>query len=221
MTTLNTNSPTTEMLAASEGAAWEKSPYYENAESLLWVFWRDDLPFLPLFRQLDLSHLVELACGHGRHSEHVLTEFGERVKSLVMMDILQSNIDWCLKRIRARENVKCLRNNGTGFHPLKESSITAIFCYDAMVHFHRDVVLSYLSDARRVLVPGGKALLHHSNYAKDADLPFTKHPHSRGFMSASLFQTYAEYAALEVVSQQILPWGGQADLDCVTLLRKP
>jgi O-methyltransferase len=211
ITSSEANNPTTDKIAATEARAWE----------FMWVFWKEGTPFLSLFRQLDTRNLLELACGHGRHSEYVLSNFGDRVRSLVMMDILQSNIDWCLKRFGNRDKVKFIRNSGTGFQPVEEASVTAIFCYDAMVHFHRSVVLSYLNDAKRVLISDGKALLHHSNYASDPDVPFSKNPRARAFMSASLFRSYAENVGLEVVSQQIIPWGNTANHDCLTLVRKP
>src|ERR1022692_2663727 len=121
------NNPTTETRAASEAVVWENSSYYENAEQWTWLFWSERNPFLPLFRQLDIEHLLELACGHGRHSEHVLSKYGDGVKSLMMMDILQSNVDWCLKRIRGQDKVSVIRNSGTDFRPVEDASLTAIF----------------------------------------------------------------------------------------------
>ena len=90
-----------------------------------------------------------------------------------------------------------------------------------MVHFHRDVVRAYLIDSARVLVPGGKALLHHSNFSLDPDSSFGSNPLARAFMSAALFKKYAESAGLEVLKQQVIPWGRQPDLDCLTLVRRP
>jgi ubiquinone/menaquinone biosynthesis C-methylase UbiE len=215
------NGRTTKSRAETEAAVWENSPYYQEAEKWTWLFWSEEQAFLPLFSQLEIRSLLELACGHGRHSEYVLSSFGDRVKSLFMMDILQSNIDWCQKRIGNQGKVKCVRNSGTGFQPVEDASITAIFCYDAMVHFHRDVVQSYLDDAQRVLTPEGKALFHHSNYAEDASASFSENPHARAYMSASLFRAYAVEAGLKVVSQRTLTWGNHADLDCLTLLQRP
>jgi len=212
--------PTTETRAASEALVWENSQYYENAEKWTWLFWSENKPFLPLFRQLDIEQLLELACGHGRHSEHVLSNYGDRVKSLIMMDILQSNVDWCLKRIPDQGKVGVIRNQGTDFRPVEDASLTGIFCYDAMVHFHGDVVQAYLKDAQRVLRPGGKALIHHSNYSKNPDVPFGQNPHARAFMSAALFKLCAGKAGLEVLSQNVISWGKVPDLDCLTLLRK-
>ena len=97
-----------EDFAAKQAQVWDGSSYYTDAEQWLFLFWRDTHPFAPLFKELDTRHLLELACGHGRHSEYVLNHHGETVQSLVMMDILQSNVDQCKSRIGQRENVQIL-----------------------------------------------------------------------------------------------------------------
>lgn len=205
-------------VATSEAQVWEQSPYYDHAEQWTWLFWDDKHPFLPLFRQLDLRRTLELACGHGRHGEHVLQNFHAGLDELVMMDILASNVEYCRDRIGARQNVSILENNGVDFQPIEAQSLTAVFCYDAMVHFDREVVRSYVSDLRRVLVPGGKALLHHSNYPVDNGVHFGSNPHARAYMTAELFRSYAEDAGLTVLDQHIMAWGDVPDLDCISLV---
>ena len=208
-------------IATSEAVVWDDSPYYDDAESWTWLFWSDDHPFMPFFRHLDTTHLLELACGHGRHGELVLARFGDQVDTLVMMDILQSNVDYCLRRIGKRDDVTIIRNSGAAFSSVKDATLTAVFCYDAMVHFHREVVRSYLADTKRVLIPGGKALFHHSNYSRDPDRSFGSNPHARAYMSASLFKEHAEEAGLVLVDQKIISWGYEADLDCLSLVMNP
>jgi hypothetical protein len=39
MTNSESNNPTTEKIAATEALVWEQSPYYEDAEKFMWVFW--------------------------------------------------------------------------------------------------------------------------------------------------------------------------------------
>jgi SAM-dependent methyltransferase len=209
-----------EARARTEAGVWEGSPYYHDAERWTWLFWSDAHSFRPLFEQLDLSHVLELACGHGRHSEYLLAHYGLRLGSLVMMDILQSNVDYCKARLGQNGNLRVLVNNGIDFQPTPASSLTSIFCYDAMVHFDRRVVQSYLQDTARVLVPGGKALFHHSNYSFDPDCHFGTNPQARAFMSKGLFARYAERLGLEVLQQTVFDWGGEPGLDCLTLLAK-
>ncbi|MFA6954570.1 MAG: class I SAM-dependent methyltransferase [Thermoanaerobaculia bacterium] len=221
MTKPANESPDLDNLAAGEAQRWEGSSYYDQAEQWTWIFWSDSHPFLPLFRTLDLTYVVELACGHGRHGEKVLHDFHDRLGKLLMADILPSNIEHCKARIGRVPNASCFVNHGSDFRPVPDSVVSAVFCYDAMVHFNRKVVESYLFDTRRVLVPGGRALYHHSNYALDPDVDCGQNPHARAFMSAALFGKYAAAAGLRVVEQVPMSWGGSVDeIDCLTLLER-
>jgi hypothetical protein len=129
-------------------------------------------------------------------------------------------VDYCNARLGQRENLRVLVNNGVGFQPLPDSSLTSIFCYDAMVHFDRQVVRSYLGDAVRVLVPGGKALFHHSNHSFDPDSHFGTNPLARAFMSKGLFARYAERLGSRYCSRRS-SIGAANPPDCLTLLSKP
>ena len=62
------------------GLAWDKKSsevealYYEKSEKEENSFWTDGSIFYRFFQQLDCSSIVELACGHGRHVKHYLSE---------------------------------------------------------------------------------------------------------------------------------------------------
>jgi len=196
---------------------WAGSAYYADAERWTFIFWAEDGAFRPLFERLNLEHVVELACGHGRHAEMIKS----RAARITLLDILDENVERCRARFLGESHIVCQRNNGTDFRPLEDSSVSAIFCYDAMVHFTPDVVESYLADGARVLVPGGRALFHHSNYGVRFEHHYGKNPHARNFMTQELFFDYAAKAGLKVEQSRIMPWGDVADLDCITLVRKP
>lgn len=197
------------------GQSWKHSPYYDNAERLMHVFWREGTPFRRLFDRLDLTSALELACGHGRHSEHIV----ERCGHLILMDIHQENIEFCRSRLAAFANVECHVNSGHDFRPVADGSLTSIFSYDAMVHFSPDVVRAYLADTARVLTPYGMALYHHSNYAAPLDRPYSRNPQARNHMTTALFEQYCAEAGLVIEESIIMSWGGEPDLDCVSLLR--
>jgi ubiquinone/menaquinone biosynthesis C-methylase UbiE len=139
---------------------WKSSPYYAESEQWLPVFWNRETPFRRLFEQLDLDHVIELACGHGRHC----TMFVDRARQVTLVDVNEENVQICRERFNAYTHVRCQVNNGCDFYPLSETCCTAIFCYDAMVHFEVSAITSYLSESFRILKPGGRALFHHSNY---------------------------------------------------------
>jgi ubiquinone/menaquinone biosynthesis C-methylase UbiE len=208
--------PSIEESARAVAAPWKESAYYDDAERWMQVFWRAETIFRRLFDTLDLGTVLELACGHGRHSEYIAARCG----SLILMDIHRENIDYCRQRLQSFGNIEYHVNNGYDFHPVASNSLTSIFCYDAMVHFSPDLVQSYLQDTGRVLVSGGHALFHHSNYPAPLERHYGQNPHARNHMTQALFEEYTRAAGLEMVETIIMPWGGTPDLDCLSLVAK-
>ena len=198
------------------GAAWKESPYYENAERWTHIFWDCSTSFRRLFDHLDLSVTLELACGHGRHSEKIAPQCGR----LVLMDIHQDNVDFCRSRLNCFPHVEYHVNNGFNFQPLADQSLTSLFCYDAMVHFSPDIVRSYLLDTARVLKPKGRALFHHSNYPAPENVSYGKNPHARNHMTQALFTRLAHEAHLTILDSIVIPWSNEPDLDCITLVER-
>jgi ubiquinone/menaquinone biosynthesis C-methylase UbiE len=196
---------------------WISSPYYEGAERYTHVFWGEGRIFRRLFNQLDLASVVELSCGHGRHAERV----APLARKLTLIDIVPENIEFCRKRLRPHANVEYLVGDGHSFAGVSRCSVSAIYCYDSMVHFTPDIVKSYLVDARRVLVPGGKALFHHSNFLAPFDKHYGQNPHARNHMTKDLFAYYSALAELEILESTIIDWSDAKSLDCVSLLRAP
>ena len=184
------------------GKAWKVSPYYADAEQWTFIFWENGRGFKDMFDNLDLTNVIELACGHGRHSERIAATAGR----ITLMDIHESNLEASRKRLEVFGNVFFQINNGFDFKPIADSTVTAIFCYDAMVHFSPDVVASYLRDAERVLCSGGLALFHHSNHDGGAK-HYGMNLHARNRMSMELFQEQARAAGLVVVELRKMKWG--------------
>lgn len=195
----------------------EMDEYFVAAEGeeSLQLFWGEKSPFLRMFQQLDLSHVIELACGRGRHVSKYIDQAGD----VTLVDILQKNIDFCQNRFVDQKNIFYYCNNGYNLEKLESGCYSALFSYDAMVHFEMMDIFSYLKDIRRVLSAGGCALIHHSNNDSDYKAAFDNAPGGRSFMSQKIFAYLAYRAGLEVVEQQVIDWG-KKDLDCITLLRK-
>ena len=207
---MNTLTQSVEVIAGP----WKQSPYYDDAEKWTFLFWSEDHPFYPLFQRLDLTTVLELACGHGRHSEIVT----ERSGQLTLMDVHEENIAYCRTRLARFRNVLFFTNSGHDFRPISDDALTGIFCYDAMVHFNPDLVQAYLRDTARVLKQGGMALYHHSNYPGLDH--YGQNPHARNHMTESLFRQFSDEAGLTLVESMPIAWGGMADLDRLTLVRK-
>ena len=205
--------------------AWVGSPYYDDAENWTFLFWEERFPFRRYFESLDVTRCAELACGHGRHAEQLLQLYGDHVEALYCLDVLEENVAFTQKRIGMFAQASVMLVSGSDFQPIASETLTAIFCYDAMVHFSPDIVLSYLVDAARVLVPGGRALLHHANlYAPDTGKPghhYGNNPNARNHMTLALFEFFAQQAGLRILQTEAMRWGNIPDTDRITLLEKP
>jgi SAM-dependent methyltransferase len=198
--------------------------YYDRAEEEDWLeaFWGPKVKFRQLFDRLNTRTLVELACGHGRHAARIFNNpaISDRIERMYVMDVNDDNIRFCKERFNVYFSVTPVINNGYDFQPLERESVTAIFCYDAMVHFEYDAVISYIEDAFRILIPGGRALLHHSNYDKSPGAQYHSNPHGRNFMSKNLFAHVATRAGFKVLEQFIIDWDDFRKLDCISLIEK-
>lgn len=184
--------------------------YFRSAEGDLSLnkFWGAESKFRQLFEQLDLTNVIELACGRGRH----VPQYIDRAGAVTLVDILQENMDFCENRFKEYSNISYYCNNGYNLEKLENEKYSSLFTYDAMVHFE-------MKDIYRVLVHGGKVLIHHSNNHSDYKASFANAPGGRGFMSKDIFAHLAHRSGFEIVEQQVIDWGVK-DLDCITLLEK-
>lgn len=190
--------------------------YYATAEDELSIFWGGDSLFYQLFQYLDLSNVIELACGHGRH----VTKYYDKAGKITLVDILDKNIQYCRERFAGKQNIYFYQNNGSDLAGLEDQSYTSLFTYDAMVHFELLDIASYLKETYRVLKPGSYALFHHSNNTEDYKVSFATGKNGRNYMSADIFAYLAYRSGFEIVESRTLDWSGEKNLDCVTLLRK-
>ena len=195
--------------------------YFDVAENddAMNTFWGEDSAFFQYFRKLDLTNVIELACGRGRHVQKYINN----AKSITLVDILKKNIDYCKNRYGDGDGkIKYYQNNGYNLEELEQDTYTSLFSYDAMVHFEMFDIYEYLKDMHRVMKKGGMALLHHSNSSDDYQATFrsNKNVHSRSFMSKELFAYLAYKVGFNVVEQRVIDWGGSKNLDCISLIMK-
>lgn len=192
--------------------------YFEDAESekSLDVFWGGESPFYAYFKELDLNNVIELACGKGRHVPY----YADKSGNITLVDILDKNISFCKTRFSDYTNIHYYCNDGFSLSDLSSDSYSALFTYDAMVHFEMMDIFHYLKDIHRVLKPGGKALFHHSNNDSDYTISFATGKQGRNFMSKNIFAYMSHRAGFKIIAQKVIDWMGDAELDCITLLEK-
>lgn len=188
--------------------------YHLDAEAGMEQQWQTLI--WPLIKDADFSVVVDVAAGFGRNSAKLLPYAGQ----LIVTDINQKCIDACRQRFRGQPHVRFIKNDGRSLKEIAAESVTLVYSFDAMVHFDSDIVRAYLREFHRILKPGGRCFIHHSN---DTERPGggLVPPHSRNFMSVELFAHYSLKSGLEVTHQQVIDWGDFKNLDGLTMLRKP
>lgn len=198
---------------------WIESKYYSNAERATPRFWGEDSVFRLFFDKLDPENIIELAVGHGRHVPH----YEGRAKHVTLVDVNEANVARCRERFSGRK-FTFLQNDGTSLRGCASTSYSAIFCYDAMVHFEVSAIEAYLHETFRTLRTGGRALFHHSNYDGNPGADYKQNPHWRNFMTAPLFAHLSARAGLNVMDQMVISWGRGSKrvlgLDCISLVEK-
>ncbi|WP_135468627.1 class I SAM-dependent methyltransferase [Crenalkalicoccus roseus] len=199
--------------AAYAGDPWTpENPYFAQAEPVMARLWAELVH--PFLRGCDFTCVLDLATGHGRNAAMLLP----LARRLILVDIQPGNIAICRRRFGDDPRIAYIVNSGYDLREVPSGRVTLLYCFDAMVHFDSDVVRAYLAEARRVLAPGGRAFLHHSNYQGGHD--WRAAPHSRAFMSQALMAHYARKEGLSVLRQQVMDWGGEPGLDCLSLLER-
>jgi SAM-dependent methyltransferase len=103
--------------------------------------------------------IVEIGCGHGRWTQHLLARPSTTV---IGVDLAPSCVEACRARFldRPARFVVC---DGASLPTVADGSVDLAFSYDSLVHADQQAVSGYLGELARVLAPEGVAVLHHSN----------------------------------------------------------
>lgn len=192
--------------------------YFTKGESDRWIaaFWNPDSVFLKLFSQLNTTKCAEIACGFGRHSSQI----HQRCQELYLIDTSIDATDYARERFKPFPHVRVfLSYDGLTLPGIADESLTSVFSYDAMVHFEPLTVASYLSEISRVLVRGGRALLHHSNYSGNPTGKLHDVEGARNYMSQSLFAHLCSRNNLKIISQELIDWSFEKS-DALSLIEK-
>lgn len=137
------------------------------------------------------SMILEIGIGAGRWSK-VLQEIGGHV---ILCDISKKCLDICQKRFKYADNLEYhLIEEDLGF--VIDNSIDYIWSYDVFVHINPTDIEKYISDFKRILKPGGYAIIHHSGqYSLEG---------FRSHMTAEIFRRFVEEYGMEIIEQNNL-----------------
>lgn len=169
---------------------------------------------------LPASAVLEIAPGRGRWT-HFLKDRAER---LILVDLSEMCIRDCRERFREATHLSYFVNDGTSLDMIDDRSIDFVYSFDSLVHADADIIEAYLAGLSKKLKPDGVGFIHHSNigaYRDEATGAFPvgfENPHWRAEnMTARLFETFCERAALQCLAQETVNWSGELLNDCFSL----
>ena len=102
--------------------------------------------------------VLEIGPGHGRWSQEIVGRCGR----LILVDLSPRCIEHCRDLLAGHSTVHYRVGDGESLPDVADGSVDFIWSYDAFVHMSARVIESYFAEIRRVLAPGGRALIHHA-----------------------------------------------------------
>jgi SAM-dependent methyltransferase len=131
----------------------------DSAEEV--VPYLDRTVFGPFLGQCDV--LLEIGAGGGRFTEVLLP----RCRRLIAVDTSPAMLALLAERFPGDGRLECRLVDGQGLGLIGNECVDAAFSYGVFVHLQHWDIYRYLTELRRVLRPGGKALIQHSNVFSD------------------------------------------------------
>jgi SAM-dependent methyltransferase len=211
-------------LEPAEAFQGTASAYYEDAEKCMQRQW--DAMIWPVIRDFDFSVTLDFACGHGRNT--VL--LARHAKRIYAVDANPRAVEVAARRLvdfdRKGCSIEVILNNGRDLHAIPSGAVTTLYSFDSVVHFERRLVEIYMPEFARVMRPGGRAFIHHSNFGRISDNPdFKAHLGWRSNVDKDWFARCCWSYNLWPVRQILLDWWvGQCtfhEFDCLTVMYKP
>jgi ubiquinone/menaquinone biosynthesis C-methylase UbiE len=168
--------------------------------------------------------LLEIGPGGGRFTEILLP----KCRRLIAVDTSETMLELLQERFRGDERLEYHLGDGRGLGGVASAAVDAAFSYGVFVHLQHWDIFNYLTELERVLKPGGKAIIQHSNtlselgwelFTKQVERQLNRHklPFTFTVNSPELMRELVARAGLECVDTLT----EVVRRDCITLIRKP
>jgi SAM-dependent methyltransferase len=164
-----------------------------------------------LHRMIPARRILEIAPGRGRWTQYLIP----MCSAYIGIDIAESCVVECSKRFANAAHAGFIHNDGLSLAAVPDESFDFIFSFDSLVHAEFEVLQSYIPQIVRKLAPGGKAFLHHSNFAACNDGRFPA-PHSRAMtVSGEIVANLVRQSGGKMLVSELVDWGPLTDtIDC-------
>jgi SAM-dependent methyltransferase len=196
---------------------WKNFDWSQDGENWSTSWGGSDIQFfgsiLPRIRRfLPCRNLLEIAPGFGRWTQYLIP-FTE---NLTGVDLNTDCIDYCNKRFE--EGYKFYKNDGKDLSFVPNDTIDFVFSFDSLVHVNIEVLESYLNQLKDKFTVDGIGFFHHSNLGMYSGEDLTQSNHLRDpDVSHTIFKKLCENAGLSVISQELINWGGEKLIDCLSV----
>ena len=110
--------------------------------------------------------VLEIACGLGRVSRFVAPHCGQ----LHCSDILEDALVEAQATLQTFDNVSFHKTNGYDLREFGDDAFDCVYSFTAFFHFDFDLVVHYFAEIRRVLKPGGVAILEFKRWKTEQDV---------------------------------------------------
>ncbi len=145
--------------AARDNAAWHIATGHKAETAEFFESGRREVHEFLDFAALQLhgtETLLEIGCGVGRMTR----ELARRAKHVIASDVSSEMLARAANNLADHDNIDYLELSGDGELPLEDATIDAVFSYITMQHVPTAAAQKrYLSEAIRVLAPGGWAYI--------------------------------------------------------------
>jgi SAM-dependent methyltransferase len=171
--------------------------------------------FPRLHRFLPARRILEIAPGFGRWTKFLIPACDE----FVGVDLSAKCVDACRKIFATAGHAQFISNDGFSLDAVPDGKFDLVFSFDSLVHGEHDVLASYIPQVLRKLSSNGVAFLHHSNLLAYGNTIGA--PHGRAMtVSADIVADLVRRADGAVLVQEIINWGCDHLIDCLTLLAR-
>jgi ubiquinone/menaquinone biosynthesis C-methylase UbiE len=182
----------------------------------------DRVVFGPFLGACDV--ILEIGPGAGRFTEVLLP----RCERLIAVDTSKTMLELLRERFPGDDRIEYHLSRGRALENVADGSVDAGFSYGVFVHLQHWDIFNYLLELHRVLRPGGKGVLQHSNtfselgwevFRREVPRQLNRHklPFTFVLNTPEVMREFVTRAGLECVDTLT----DVVRRDCITLLRKP